>query len=121
MLFVYLSANTQLHEIFKLPTLIEHFLEHHRANHDLSFFDFLEMHYNNSNTIDPDYEKDMKLPFKSADVCDYFVAVFSMLPKNPTIKQPVHAHTNVFAEYKHAFIGTSVLNAIWQPPKFTQA
>ena len=117
MLFVYLSSNTQLHEIFKLPALFEHYLEHHQSNASLSFFDFLKMHYADNNIIYPDYEEDMKLPFKSTDVCDYFVAIFSMLPNHPTIKEPLHTQETMFAEFKHQFICTSVLNAIWQPPK----
>ncbi len=117
MLFVYLSSSTQLHEIFKLPTLVEHFLEHHSANNSLSFFEFLKMHYTNGDVKSADYEKDMKLPFKSHDVCDYFVATFSMLPKHPQIKQPVHIQEALFLEFKHNFKGSSLAASIWQPPK----
>lgn len=117
MLFVYLSANTQLHEIFKLPVLIEHFLEHHHANKHLSFFDFLKMHYANGNKRYADYDEDMKLPFKSADACDFFVAAFSMLPKYPHIKQPVHVQVSEFVDFHNFSFGTAVSNAIWQPPK----
>ncbi len=117
-LFIYLSANTQLHEVFKLPTLIEHFIEHNQANPSLSFFDFLHMHYANGNVKYADYDKDMQLPFKSHHECDNFVTVFSLLPNNPQIIQPVYFHKTLFCEYNHILISSAALEAIWQPPKF---
>jgi len=117
MLFIYLSANTQLHEVFKLPVLIEHFLEHNEANQSLTFWEFLHMHYANNNVKYPDYDKDMQLPFKSHHACDNFVTVFSLLPNHPQIIQPVYFKKAVFCEYQSLLIPSSALESIWQPPK----
>lgn len=113
-----MSSATQLHEVFKLPFLIEHYREHNQANKALSFLDFLQMHYANGDVKYADYEKDMKLPFKSHHECDHFVTAFSLLPNHPQIKQPVYFEQAVFCEFNHIIKSSSVLESIWQPPKF---
>jgi len=51
----------------KTPQLINHFIQHHQLNTNLSFVDFLEMHYFGHDLNDNDDEEDMKLPFKKVD------------------------------------------------------
>ncbi|WP_316803145.1 hypothetical protein [Pedobacter nototheniae] len=50
-----------------MPQLISHFLQHHQLNSQISFIDFLEMHYIGEDLDDNDDEEDMKLPFKKVD------------------------------------------------------
>ena len=50
-----------------MPQLISHFDQHHQLNPQISFIDFLEMHYYGEDINDNDDEEDMKLPFKKID------------------------------------------------------
>jgi len=63
-LFVF---NTSFCEVVKTPQLVLHFLQHHELNAEISFIDFLEMHYFGHDLNDNDDEEDMKLPFKKID------------------------------------------------------
>jgi hypothetical protein len=51
-------------QFYKLPILIEHYQEH-RQLMDLSFIDFLSMHYWGEDLKDNDADRDMQLPFKT--------------------------------------------------------
>jgi len=59
---IHLLGNTEISQVFKLPNLIDHYFEHHRQNTDLSFFQFLAMHYGGDDGTDADNDKDMQLP-----------------------------------------------------------
>ncbi|MDY3318419.1 hypothetical protein PG637_03255 [Riemerella anatipestifer] len=61
----YLISFSEVREVFKLPILLEHFIEHRNDNPKMSFGQFITLHYLSGDVHDDDYEKDMKLPFKS--------------------------------------------------------
>jgi hypothetical protein len=67
LLFPILIFNTSVREVIKAPQLVLHFLQHHQLNAEISFIDFLEMHYLGQDLDDNDDEEDMKLPFKKID------------------------------------------------------
>lgn len=54
-----------LHELVKLKVLLVHFEETKRVNNNLSFIDFLKMHYETDDNNTADNNRDMELPFKS--------------------------------------------------------
>jgi hypothetical protein len=102
-----------MHEMFRLPVLVEHFTEHKKLVGDISFWEFLVMHYNTNVSHDAD---DNKLPFK--DPAHSFTA--------PTLAIPIHkiilGDTQLVAEvshvssYQETFIA-SHLSDIFQPPR----
>ncbi len=116
LIFTYLFSMTELHQILKAPLLVEHYYEHNDSK-ELSVLTFLEMHYLNGNVKDADYEKDMKLPFKSfqdnhpnvvlhlPETTDFFNFIgFSLTEQKPyCIKNQVNT--------------SNFLTSIWQPPK----
>ena len=59
-LVLYVVSTTQVIEILKLPMLLSHFQDHRIQDKEISFLDFLEIHYLNKNPIDEDYAQDMK-------------------------------------------------------------
>ena len=67
-LFVFLGANTELHQLLKLPDLIHHFLEHRTQEPNETITEFLVEHYsdtqNHSKTDQHDHDN---LPFKTND------------------------------------------------------
>jgi hypothetical protein len=68
-LFIYLFSTTELHQLLKAPLLIEHFMEHREENKDITLWQFLYAHYAGDYVKDADYDKDMKLPFKTHSNC----------------------------------------------------
>jgi len=61
-LLLYLVSTTELYQLFKMPTLIEHYWEHKKLNPDMPFSAFIKAHYDHP-VKDGDYGKDQKLPF----------------------------------------------------------
>jgi hypothetical protein len=121
-LTVYLFSATQVSELFKLPELFQHYIEHKAENHSLSFFTFLDLHYLHSSPKDADYTRDMQLPFKTCIHPPLALAVFIMpVP-------PVHILENIFRYEKKQklFPGISGYTyhyacSIWQPPRNCQS
>lgn len=118
LLSVYLLSTTQLSELLKLPSLIEHYTEHKEAKEDLTFFAFLKIHYSKGDGKYADYDLDTQLPFKSTvNTCMISLAfcatpqAIKFVPKLPVIEN-VQAVT-----YQPSFHSSSALSSIWQPPR----
>ncbi len=60
-----LMPNMDVHELAKLPRMVEHFYEHHSENEKFNFISFLELHYGNSKEANEHQSKhdDSNLPF----------------------------------------------------------
>jgi len=111
-------STTEFYQFAKLPVLVEHFIEHREQNHKLTLWQFLNMHYADEDVKDPDYDKDMKLPFKSHDGF-LNITVFTPIPINYTIcVKPIDSETQNFTLYTDSFVNSGFLGSIWQPPKF---
>ena len=59
--------NSSLNELFKLPVLYAHFMEHRNLDKNIDLMDFLSMHYCGNDLNDNDQDRDMQLPFKQLD------------------------------------------------------
>jgi hypothetical protein len=107
---------TELHQIVKAPLLVEHYYEHNDSK-KLSVLAFLEMHYLNVNVNDADYEKDMKLPFKSLQ--DNHPNVVLHLPETTYFFNFIAFSLSEQKPYcfKNQVNTSSFLTSIWQPPK----
>ena len=94
-------------------------MEHKQENKDITLWKYLCIHYAHSNMKDADYEKDMKLPFKSHEDCSnlnfepFTVTVFSS-----EIIKPIINETQLFPPRNESFLSSSFQSNIWQPPKF---
>ena len=63
-----LVGSTEIHELSKFPTLIQHYLQHRKKDSSLSFIEFIKIHYaGNAHPNDNDDSEDDRLPFKSID------------------------------------------------------
>lgn len=87
--------NNSLGELFKLPVLAAHFNEHRTQNPEISFTDFLAMHYGGDDHNDNDQERDEQLPFKKITESHDFQAIF--LPDN-TADEPLSGFTTTSME-----------------------
>ncbi len=67
---IFLNSATELHQLFKLPSLLAHYLHHRQEDKSITFFDFLRIHYSENHPLDNDEEEDNQLPFKSdGNIC----------------------------------------------------
>lgn len=112
-----LSA-TELHQLTKLPFLIQHYFEH-KENDNHSLLYFLHLHYSKGDVKDKDYADDMKLPFKtyngcvSANMISFFITTsYPFVIKEPT------SSAELYTFYRDNFSSSAFLSSIWQPPKF---
>jgi len=102
-----------------MPLLVQHYTEHKSENNALSIIDFLEIHYAHGSPKDADYDKDMKLPFKS--ITNTNTVSLSYFTPFPSFK---HIPVLYFKSNKMQFAdccstySSAYLSAIWQPPKF---
>lgn len=54
-----------LNNFSRLPVIFIHFAEHLEKNKAITLLSFLDMHYNGTDSVDSDNEKDKQLPFKN--------------------------------------------------------
>lgn len=63
-----LAGSTEIHQLLKLPVLIQHYLQHRKKDTSLSFIEFIKIHYaGKAHPNDNDDSEDGRLPFKSTD------------------------------------------------------
>jgi len=115
---VYVFSTTEAHQLLKLPVIFEHYAEHQQEDMHISFLQFLDMHYLHGSPNDKDYERDMELPFKTADGCicaisPAFVPFIMLAPA----AEPVEVILQKIFILKDQRIQSSYLSNIWQPPK----
>lgn len=105
-------------ELLKLPKLVQHYTEHKKQNHTLSFIQFLDIHYMHGSPRDADYDKDMQLPFKMLTNSSLSLVVhvapvpqtFSFTEKKyPEKKQNMLSHSSPYS--------SNYFSSIWQPPR----
>jgi hypothetical protein len=115
LLAIYLVSTTELHQLLKLPILIEHFKEHKAQDNDLSFLDFLSLHY--SQEFDHD-KTDNKLPFKSHSNCvSMSIVAFIAPPFVINLAKPTFIEPKALSVFHKVIFKSTVISTIWQPPR----
>ena len=113
LLLLYINSNSELHELLRLPVLFEHFAEHKKLVGDISFWEFLSLHYSTNVSHDA---HDNQLPFKDINH-SFSVSIFVMPLSGVSLKDNYFVasvtHDNA---YQGAYF-TSPLCEIFQPPK----
>lgn len=116
-LFIYLFSTTELSQLLKMPLLAQHFIEHREENKNITFWKFLYMHYAMGDVRDADYEKDIKLPFKTQDNCVVNVLNVYLPTQKVVLIKPVLFVENNYSKPQERFLYSSFLSNIWQPPR----
>ncbi len=105
--------------MLKLPVVFEHFAEHKKEDKNITFLQFLAIHYLHGSPKDADYDRDMQLPFKtSCDIAASFISAYMPGAVQVSVMQPtviVQGTKNVIQD---EFLVSTYLANIWQPPKF---
>ena len=108
---LYLLGSTEFHQVLKLPLLVRHY-EEHRGQAEMTFWEFLVMHYE---TDVPHDDQDMSLPFKD---CHHSQTAQSMgLPSQHITLAVIRVSDEVPPSFYHADLGSTVLEEIFQPPR----
>ena len=116
LLSFYLVSTTELYQLLKIPTLVEHFIEHNGDNPEITLISFLKMHYDDP-VKDDDYQKDQQLPF-IAHSCP--LALLFTLNADFTVeieKQIILDYHKEINSFYDLFYDKDASNSIWQPPK----
>lgn len=116
-LFSYLSSYTEFREFLKLPILLEHYSEHNSKDSNLSFSEFLCMHYTHAHEADGDDEQDKNLPFKSHNGCASNFSSNLYAQQQTIAIKPVVTELNNSISWNEDYIYSSFAASIWQPPK----
>lgn len=110
-----LISNTEMHEIFMLPALYSHYMDHKSEQESISLVDFIQIHYLDEDGDSSDNSDERKMPFKG-HYSTVSIAFFNKIVDNFVfIDTPKTMVVPVEGNY---LIVSSYLNNIWQPPKF---
>jgi ABC-type Zn2+ transport system substrate-binding protein/surface adhesin len=122
-LFLFLSANTEIHQLLRLPVLIHHFLEHQNQEPDETFSNFLKEHYydhqNHSDHDHQDHHDHDKLPFKTTNCALAYVSLAFVNPIQFSISPSIIFHDKISPSYNGALYFSALVRNIWQPPKIS--
>lgn len=111
------NALTELHELFRLPLLIEHFLDHKEEDNNLGLFDFLQQHYTSENN-DSDSDEDEQLPFKSReDGIQHTSLSTVILPEAFDFQFQLFPPSLSYSTNYTPGGNSGAKNGIWQPPQ----
>lgn len=86
---IHLAGNTELGQLFKLPQLVHHFLQHKMINPDLTFVTFLIQHYAGDDGTKADDDFDRQLPCHNSTAHSIASVYSPMIKETPLIDRPV--------------------------------
>ena len=118
LLGIYMLSFSEIHQLLKIPILIEHFTEHRSQDEGITLFAFLKMHYTGIFEVDEDYQRDQQLPFRTTEcmmntgpACECSFAQLDIQPQN---FQPIREFILSNEDNK------SLIDCadIFQPPRF---
>ncbi|MBI5857188.1 MAG: hypothetical protein HZB42_06025 [Sphingobacteriales bacterium] len=114
---LFISISTELHELMRLPVLIEHYFQHRSDDPCLSFFEYLKIHYSDNHPDDNDDNDDTQLPFKSQDG---IVHIDTAIPvSRQIIPKTDFGVSNVFIPHYAEKIPDNKSFPIFQPPEIS--
>ena len=118
-LIVFLLANTELHEVLKVPLLLEHYMLHKQEDKNQSFLTFLYKHYvlvQDHFHLQNDHDG---LPLKTKDCIKYNPGIVSFLviPYARLQEAPYQLKQRIF--FKKVFLSNLNQGNIWQPPQIS--
>jgi hypothetical protein len=113
---VFFVSTTSLGQLFKLPVLVIHFMEHQERDRSVDLLDFLSMHYWGQDIDDNDQDRDLQLPFKTVEqhtIAQVIVThPYQIIIEKPTVlantSQPVFSETD---------LNNPALAALFRPPR----
>lgn len=102
-------------QLAKLPVLVEHFREHQCLDEQITFLDFLAMHYWGNDLNDNDDARDNQLPFKN-DTFHYSFCFFAPLNR-VQVQLPLFTVNNMRSQLAGNFFPDAHLAKLFRPPQ----
>ena len=112
LLLIFSITQTELGQLLKIPSLVEHFHTHRQQNSTLSFIDFLKDHYTKSHQ-DKDQSEDRKLPFQSSQFQSSSIAI---VPFTIILSTLVKSIINKFYLFNDQYVLPQLYYPIFHPP-----
>lgn len=118
-LLVILLANTELHEVLRIPLLFEHYSLHKQDEQNQSFLTFLYNHYASAHDhfhLQNDHDD---LPLKTKDCIKYSPGIISffIIPNVRLQESPYQLKQRIY--FKKVFLSNANQGNIWQPPQIS--
>lgn len=113
LLLFYLVSFTEFREVLRLPILIEHYVEHKSQVAEMSFFEFLVMHYKTDVAHD---DTDMSLPFKDCGH-SFSASMVLLAAQKISLSDPLETPTSGFQFFYLQHEPKLIAADIFQPPK----
>lgn len=112
-----LGSVMDLHNLARLPRLIEHYNEHRDKSMNFSFLDFLNLHYGSESERHDkeEHSRHTGLPFKAGD-CTFAHIVTVPAPFQTHELAPLFSSQTYSNFYQSAYC-SEFSQSIWQPPK----
>jgi hypothetical protein len=118
LLAFYMLSATAIHEMVKLPLLVEHYFDHSQEDQQIGFFQYLTLHYGIEDGTDKDAAEDSQLPFQASE---YFSTISFVSVNPPVINQSIRFTESIadhdFLLSNDTFLPSPYLDRIWQPPR----
>jgi hypothetical protein len=112
-----LTTQTELGQLFKLPVLIHHYMEHVDMDGDKSFMEFMKEHYvGNIEHADDIHNDHESLPFKTLDVNTGLTLIEPNIPDYEVSAVQLHASSEKNVIPNQMLHSSDCGNSIWQPP-----
>jgi hypothetical protein len=114
-----LLTHTEIAQFFKLPEFFAHYIEHRNDNPGMGIWDFVRLHYQASSSTPSDYDKDLKLPFKTSHIVQSgFTFNTPVVPAHQEIHL-VHFESScpIYAEANEVALPQTLAGSVFQPPK----
>lgn len=115
---VHLLGNTEASQLLKLPQLLHHYLQHHRQDPSISFFEFLSMHYSGDDGTNADDDADSQLPCHNLNHNTTILTYSPMVSDLPSMQVPFAEPRSFRSNFKTDISSEHVL-LIKQPPRFS--
>ncbi len=110
---IYLVSFTEFKEVLRLPLLVEHYGEHKDKVAEMSFLEFLVMHYETDVAHD---DRDNRLPFK--DCSHSFIGQVVVLPfQKISLAEPIEVNATTYQFFYLQHEPKLIAADIFQPPK----
>ena len=93
---IHLLGNTEFGQILRWPELFSHYFQHSQLNPEISFFEFITVHYAGDDGTDADNDIDSKLPCRDLTHSSIAVAFSPMV--RTFVFESFHA-TNTISTY----------------------
>lgn len=112
-----LGSMMDLHDLVKLPRLVEHYQQHKAKSTKVSFLGFLNLHYGSEAERHDreEHEEHEDLPFKSPD-CTY-THIVTVLSEIRTPKMGVANFNVSYPNFYQSAFSIEFSQSIWQPPR----